>query len=80
MTTVLKIKIARMFPLFIINEDFPYTITLACDQRRAIISTGAVANLNAIISQDSQARHEWYLPRDNSDSHLPVTNRTCFYV
>lgn len=67
-----------MFPLFIINEDFLYKITLACDQRWAIISTGAVTDLNAIISQDRQARNEWYLPRDNSDSHLPATHRTCF--
>lgn len=33
MTTVLKIKIVKMFPLLIINEDFPYKITLAWDQK-----------------------------------------------
>lgn len=61
MTTVLKIKIAKMFPLLIINEDISYKITLAWDQRWAIISTGIVTSLNPIIPQDRQARNEWYL-------------------
>lgn len=61
MITVFKIKIAKMFPLLFINEDFSYKITLAWDQKWAINTIGIVTSLNPIISQDSQARNEWYL-------------------
>lgn len=61
MTTVLKIKIAKMFLLLIANEDLSYKITLTWDQKWAIISTEIVTSLNSIISQGSQARNEWYL-------------------
>lgn len=50
-----------MFSLLIINQDFSYKITLAWEQRWAILSIGIVTSLNPIISQDSQARNEWYL-------------------
>lgn len=50
-----------MFILLIINEDFSYKIALAWDQNWAIISTGIVTSSNPIISQDNQARNQWYL-------------------
>lgn len=61
-----------MFPLVFIKEDCPYKITLACDQRWIIISTGALRGLDFILSQYSLAGNEGYVTRDNSGSHLPL--------
>lgn len=57
MTTVLKIKIVKMFPLLVVNEDLSYKIALAWDQKWAIITTEIVTSLNSIISQGNQARN-----------------------